>query len=251
MPKVDLDKVKQEAAAITGVFQALLPSLLDGRTEIQTMKAAEELSEINTQWRQTEWIGWWFEFFVASDMVRNVIKAQQGPAYGHTRFDIQKDYVWDLKVHVANKTGDIILNDCEAIDACHEDRGGVGFIIVFGIADFDTGGEFKAWHDALKQADAGGPSDYVMAGLAAGRRSRPRKVSFRPTMIQTLFLHDPSPEADAKGANGILGYFQKGMVNSDGSARRAKYKIRSRSKALEKRWLLSMKAQWPDDPLDL
>lgn len=249
MPPIDLNKVKEEAAAIMGVFNALLPSLLDGRTSIETMKAAEELSDINTQWRQTEWIGWWFEFFVASDAVRQVIKAQPGPSFGHTRFDIQKDYVWDLKVHVDNKQGDIILNDCEAIDACHETRGGVGFIIVFGIADFDRTGEFKAWHDTLKQADMGGPSAYVSAGLAMGRRSRPRKSTFKPTSIRALFLHDPAPEQEVKKADGILGHFQKGLRNADGSARREKYKLRNRSKALQSRWLLTMNARWPDDDL--
>jgi hypothetical protein len=204
-----------EGALIGRTTVERLPSVVDGRAAIEEMKRSG-----SGQWRQMEWIGWWFEHFFTT-VVGPSVGARPGPKFGRTRFDLQREFVWDLKAHPTNeKKSRLILNDCEAIDSCLEMLGGVGFVVVSGRVSYDESGEFKAWHDALK----GGTSAYERERVLRGARSRRRKVAFEPQEVSVFYFN--SGDALAGGLkSGWLGLFQEGMRNSNGRPRRPKYSI--------------------------
>ncbi|MDO8873674.1 MAG: hypothetical protein Q7V05_13240 [Methanoregula sp.] len=119
-----------------------------------------ELKEVDYQWKQMEWIGWYSEHKLFTILTQK-IGGRKGPAFGNTTFDYQKNYVWDFKAHPGKNPKEkinepMILNDREALDLCIQQYQGIGFIVVHGQAVFDSSGEFKAWHDELK----GGHSTY-------------------------------------------------------------------------------------------
>jgi hypothetical protein len=204
---------KEDASKLLVELARTLPARIDGRSAIEQMMA-----EGSRQWRQMEWIGFWFEFFMEQSIVES-LGATRGPRYGSTEFDIKTKYVWDLKVHPDDKPS-LILNDQEAVGKCIDEHGGIGFIILEGKANYDDSGEFKVWHDSLK----GKTSNYEIKRVAEGRRSRKRKVSFSPKNAKAVFI--PDSDALTKAMNeGWLRSFQEGMRNSDGNPRRAKYKI--------------------------
>ena len=115
----------------------------------------------------------------------------------------------------------MILNDAEAIEACIEIHGGVGFIVAVGTARYDEGGSFKMWHDGLK----GGTSSYEVERIRRGAPSRRRKVSFS-TDRYIAFYWDSTAKIGQGRREGWIGTFQEGMRNADGSPRRAKYSVR-------------------------
>jgi hypothetical protein len=167
-----------------------------------------------------EWIGFWFEHLVANELSKK-IAVSVGPTIGNTTFDLSLNYVWDLKAHPESQPDKpMILNDCEAVETCITNHSGFGFVVVVGHAEFDETGHFKAWHDALK----GGRSKYEVKRISRGAQSRRRKREFSPTRIDAVFI--PDAATLRRGLDeGWLGYFQKGMRNSNGTARRSKYQI--------------------------
>lgn len=204
---------EDEAALIIRELEARLPTRVDGRAAIGQMR-----DEGSTQWRQMEWIGFWFEHFFTT-VIGSVVDARPGPAFGRTRFDLQRDHVWDLKAHPhGSRPTPLILNDREAVDRCIEQFDGVGYVIVHGVAEYDESGEFKAWHDTLK----GGVSAYEEARVSRGARSRRRKVTFSPVRVDALYF-STRDDLQAGQREGWVAMFQEGMRNSDGAPRRAKY----------------------------
>jgi hypothetical protein len=208
----------KDASNLLVELTKILPAHIDGKSAIEQM-----MSEGSRQWRQMEWIGFWFEFFVEKPLLES-LGATRGPRYGSTEFDIKSNYVWDLKAHPDDKPS-LILNDQEAVGKCIDEHGGLGFIVLEGKATYDESGEFKAWHDSLK----GKTSSYEKKRAAEGRPSRKRKVSFAPKNAKAIFIPDGAALAGAVD-EGWLKSFQEGMRNSDGNPRRAKYMIPDTSK---------------------
>jgi hypothetical protein len=205
----------REAHIILNNLVQVIPDHIDGRDAIVEMKDAG-----SPNWRQMEWIGFWFEYVVESQL-KSRLGVSVGPSVGRTKFDLVLDHVWDLKVHPQNSASKfLILNDKEAVDSCIEEFGGFGFVVVTGDAEYDESGQFKAWHDGLK----GGRSTYEEERVRRGAPSRRRKIGFCPKAIDAVFLVNQGDVS--RGLNERwLGYFQTGMRNSNGAARRAKYQI--------------------------
>ena len=203
-----------EVNALSVVVEKVLPTVIDGKFAIEVLR-----SEGSSNWRQMEWIGFWFEHVVATQVVPET-GGSRGPTYGRTEFDFQRNFVWDLKVHLDGSDW-LILNDQEAVHACIKDHSGIGYLIVQGTADFDPDGSFKAWHDRLK----GGSSAYEKDRVKRGAPSRRRKISFAPNRILAIWI--PS-SADASRAvkDGWIKGFQEGMRNANGNPRRAKFQIK-------------------------
>jgi hypothetical protein len=206
--------VVEEFIKIALVAKPLLPKTITGKEAILAMKNGG-----SRNWRQMEWIGWWFEYFVETEL-KPRIGNTVGPKYGNTTFDFKLNYVWDLKAHPDHKS-DLLLNDQLAIKNCAKENEGVGFIIVEGAVDYDDDKEtFKNWHDALK----GKQTKYVQDRIARNAPSRRRKTSFTPTSIVGIWL--PSVAEIDKGVqDGWISGFQENMRNADGKPRNAKFKF--------------------------
>jgi hypothetical protein len=137
-----------------------VPRLWNGK------QAILELREADYQWKQMEWIGWYFEF-KARKIVMGGLGGTKGPRYGSTEFDYQGRHVWDFKAHIENAASHpwTIINDKEAVNLCIRSFGGMGIILAYGLAEYDDeGGTFKSWHDQLK----GGRSDYETERIRRG-----------------------------------------------------------------------------------
>lgn len=206
---------EDEARRIMGVLRQRCGRVWDGKTAVLALQKADY------QWRQMEWIGWYFEY-VGRKYLLETLGGTEGPTFGNTRFDYLLNQVWDLKAHPSNGSSRwMILNDKEAIEGCIQVHGGVGFVVVVGIAQFDTDGSFKAWHDRLK----GGISKYEAERVRRRAPSRRRKLSFSVNHY-VAFYWDSQALLEVGRRAGWVGTFQEGMRNADGSPRRAKYSIR-------------------------
>ncbi len=211
-----IDDLSDEARIIRDVLHTHLPQKWDGRKSILALR------EVDYNWRQMEWIGWYLEYFGREALMAHY-GGDDGPRYGKTTFDYQNRYVWDFKAHPSNSPSSkwAVMNDCEAVDRCIAEYGGIGFIIALGEADYNSDQrDFYIWHKELKS----GMSNYEKERVARGAPSRRRKVAFSVEEYITVFFKDRSQVEQAL-QNGWLDYFQKNMRNADGSPRRAKYKI--------------------------
>lgn len=203
-----------EAARICKLLNCNIPKKWDGKVAIL------ELKDADFQWRQMEWIGWYFEFKAKKVLTSKFGKAP-GPRYGSTEFDFKGENVWDFKAHVSNSSSHpwSIINDKEAIDLCVNEYGGVGIVIATGRAELDYDGSFKNWHDHLK----GGKSDYEKERITRGAPSRKRKTAFTIDNLVAFWL---DPESIKIGfREKWIGHFQEGMRNANGSPRRGKYML--------------------------
>ena len=208
----------EEFNYISEAIRKAIPSNLDGREAILKMK-----QEGSPNWRQMEWIGFWFEHFVQSQL-KQIIAAKTGPIYGSTTFDIKRKYVWDLKSHPSNVKS-LILNDAKAIESCIAEQGGLGFIILSGNVEYDDDQmNFKKWHDDLK----GGTSAYEKDRVSRKAPSRRRKTKFEPTKVDGLWFKSFS-EIESSLSKGNMAHFQKGMRNSNGKPRTEKIMIKNAS----------------------
>jgi hypothetical protein len=182
------------------------------------------LKQIDCNWRQMEWIGWYFEHKLFTVLTERM-QGGKGPSFGSASFDYQKRFVWDFKTHPCltpkgTLNDPMILNDKEAVDLCIVKNKGLGFIVVHGKAVYDTTGEFKAWHDELK----GGHSSYEKERIRRGAPSRKRKSAFEIDHIEALFFNNQE-ELDCGVQENWITIFQEGMRNADGSSRRRKYAL--------------------------
>ncbi len=204
----------EELITILDVLETALPRFIDGKHAIITMR-----DEGSRNWRQMEWIGFWFEHFVEKEVVPN-LGGSRGPTYGTTEFDLKKDFVWDLKAH-PRESKSLILNDQEAIQKCISMENGLGFIVVTGDAEYDDSTQsFKKWHDSLK----GGVSSYEKDRVKRGAPSRRRKISFSPKSLHAIWFSNLTDLQEAV-IQGWLKSFQTNMRNSNGKPRPSKYQL--------------------------
>jgi hypothetical protein len=204
---------QDEANKIATVIQNHFSATVYGKNAILEMKRC------GMNWRQMEWPGWYFEEF-GFKFLQSSIGGKIGPRYGNTTFDYQNHFVWDLKLHSLNGGNMLVLNDWEAVREVFLDHNGVGFIIGIAKMEYDITGEFKRWHDNLK----GGVTDYEIKRINRGAPARRRKTAFTLTKLILIFFTDLFYIEKGK-KEGWIREFQRGMRNSNGSARRPKVAI--------------------------
>lgn len=198
---------------IAEILVRKLPTHWDGKFCVNELLAA------NHNWRQMEWIGFWFEF--RARQILAPLGATLGPTFGNVVFDCAIDGVWDFKAHPVSDgaASPAYLNDEEAVLECLKSERHLGWMIAIGEAFYDTDGSFKTWHDELK----GKASPYVLAGAKIGRASRRRKAAFELKGIAWFEFHSAT-ELDTAVCEGWL---QRGLQasqrNSNGKSRRAKF----------------------------
>ncbi len=205
---------KSELEQILSELLPNIPDSISGKEAILQMK-----SEGSPNWKQMEWIGFWFEHLVS----RHLLPAgndQELSKHGKTTFDLKRQFIWDLKSH-PNQSKSLILNDRSAIEECLKEEVGLGFIILSGDVEYDKNGEFKIWHDGLK----GGTSAYEKSRILRNAPSRRRKVNFTPTSVDAYWFSKVS-EIEKCLTEGILAEFQTGMRNSNGKSRKPKIMIK-------------------------
>lgn len=202
------------------VFKALkreleiFPSFWDGKKAILEMKDAEY-----NQWRQNEWIGFYFQYLCDKNLPKVGMKVP-GTKFGRAEFDGNLGIDWDFKVHPmydkdGRKSTILIANDSEATEATVTKNGKTGLIVAMGEATFDNPNTmpFRAWHKKLK----GGDSVYSLRNGARGASKRLYKTSFKVKLINFYILD--------RCELGKQGRFQEGMRNSNGKPRRPKIKV--------------------------
>ncbi len=182
----------------------------------------EFLRKHNYNWKQMEWIGWYFEFR-AKQILKDALGGGPGPSIGNVVIDFAiAGEPWDFKAHPSKRNdGWIYLNDVEAVDTCAAHLGGIGWIIAVGEAAYDTDGSFKAWHAELK----GGESAYEAERKRRGAASRKRKTSFRCTHFLVAKVASADQIKAATDAGLLKANMQAGQRNADGKPRRSKYGI--------------------------
>ena len=200
-----------EGREVATKIGAALPRQISGQDATLQMK------ELGGQWRQMEWPAFFTEFRVAQIM-ESTLGARPGPTIGNMSFDLQRSYVWDLKVHTSNAGKKAPLNDRLATLECLSDYGGLGYIIVSGTSTPDTDGTFKLWQDQLK----GKPSAYVQANQMRGASHRMRKAAFSFQEIHVIWFADHSDLELAQHAGAVTG-FQENFRNSNQKPRRGKF----------------------------
>ncbi len=206
------DRLRQEAQLLVAALAAACPPRWDGRDCVEQMRASEYRN-----WRQTEWVGWYFEFIGLPALIDAF---GGGPvSIGSTEFDYQRDFIWDLKTHAQKDltdprdvAGRTPLNDKEAMELCVQERGTLGFLVLSGRPSFEELAEFDAWHRGL--------------------RGKPRSSSATPRRLKTA-LHPMTVEAyafdgadslrDAEEARALM-LFSQGR-QAGGSTRRPKYQM--------------------------
>ena len=187
-----------------------LPELWDGKECILYMKDND-----SNQWRQMEWIGFYFQFMCERILGRDDFMDIPGPKYGNVEFDGFKTIPWDFKAHSIDKNkfdnGKIPTNGYSETSLAINEFGSVGFIIINGYSDYDDEyASFKHWHDELK----GGTSDYEKERIKRKAPSRRRKINFKPSELVFVILDKDNLDS--------CGKFQSNFRNSDGSPRNAK-----------------------------
>jgi len=186
-----------------------VPRKWDAKSVILEMKNAG-----SKQWRQMEWMGFYFEFLcdkLLSSGTHFAARDEKG-VYGNVQFDGFFEIPWDYKVHATNTSSHhVIVNDRVAIESAVEDYGVVGVIMAIGDVEYnDENRTFQKWHSELK----GGKSDYEKKRIKRGAWSRRRKTKF--TLKQILFIKIDSEVLENAGS------FQGRFRNADGSPRKEK-----------------------------
>jgi hypothetical protein len=183
-----------------------LPRIWDAKSCILELKNADY------NWRQMEWVGFYFEYKTKTILDRYF--AVPGDKYGNVSFDLKGAINWDLKASaIKTDSNDVILNDKEAMDLSVAKDGYHGEIIALCDVEYnDESRSFQRWHTELK----GGMSKYELDRIARNARSRYRKT--RAELVEVLLIVF-APD-DLNG----LKIMQQGR-NSDGSPRRVKYML--------------------------
>ncbi len=204
----------------------ILDALADAlHREWVAIEAIQHLNTVSTNATQLEWQGFYFEERARS-ILRDTIGGDLGPRFGRTTFDYERTRVWDFKAHTAfSRSGSpkhqSILNDCEAVETCLLGRGGVGWVIAVGEATWDEDGSVRRFQQELQ----GGESAYTRQRRAEGRPSRVRKQSFRLKRLIAIEFGSPGELERALEQGWMDGNMQRGMRNSNGRPRRAKYRL--------------------------
>ena len=172
-----------------------------------------ESKEASYQWRQMEWIGWYFEM-----MCRKLLPAGgfsiPGDQVGKICFDAPRSANWDFKAHAIKTHSHLaVLNDVAAMDASVKRHGWHGLIVALLDCEYnDSDRSFQKWHTELK----GGVSAYESARAARTAVSRYRKTF--ALLPEIVFIGiDAEHLCD-------LAVYRQGR-NSNGNPRAPKYMI--------------------------
>lgn len=195
----------KKATREMGQKLSLIPQKWEGKSAILEMKKAG-----STQWKQMEWMGFYFEFLCEKFL--EGIAEIPGLRYGNTSFDALNKIPWDFKMHATNTSSHkIVINDREAIEKGLKEYGAVGIIIAMGDVTYnDEKRKFQKWHEKLK----GKMSEYTKKRIKRGAWSRFRKVAVELRQISFIKIDEKLLEN--------AGSFQRGFRNADGSLRREK-----------------------------
>ena len=186
----------------------------DGKQAILEMKEAGF-----NQWKQMEWIGFYFEFLcnnlLLDTVVDSTVLKDENIKYKNVKFDFFFEIPWDYKAHAINaKNHSIVVNDKEAVVDVVSKYGALGVILSMGEAEYnDKDGSFKRWHSEIK----GGKSQYEKDRIKRGAPSRLRKTKF--ILKQILFIKIDTKTLESAGT------FQRGFRNADGTKRRSKISL--------------------------
>lgn len=187
-----------------------MPKAWDGKSAILEMKEAG-----STQWRQMEWMGFYFEFLCETRF--DGIVDMPGRKYGNTTFDAFCEISWDFKTHAANaKTSKykVVANDVEAMNSTLDDYGYYGMILATGEVEYnDEDRTLKKWHDELK----GEISQYRKKQMGKGGKHRVRKTGFILVNVHFICLNHET-------LNECGSLYHQGK-NSNGEPRPPKYNI--------------------------
>lgn len=198
--------IEDELKKIAEVVIASTPRHMDGMTAIREMKEAEF-----SQWRATEWQGFYFEFIVRPQLI-NALGG--GPKkIGSTTFDYALKRTWDMKVHSSEtrhgeqSSSNCLLNDAASMDLAAAD-GGFGLIILSGIPKYNW--DFTRWHKIFRSGSLEEPKKLLKKTFDA------EKLDFffiptRPRLVEAL-------------KSGELIYFRQGRQPS-GEPRKVKYSL--------------------------
>ena len=202
-----MSKIKPHIAQIETAFRGI-PKLWDGKSAITEMKDAGY-----NQWRQMEWIGFYFQF-LCEQRLGGFFQFQK-PHYGRTSFDGFFHIPFDFKAHATNTSSHtIVVNDREAIESALHEYGSIGLLIAVGDVVYnDEDRSFQKWHDEFK----GETSRYVLQNRERGAWSRLRKFNMTLRQITVCEL--------TRDSLVNCGSFQENFRNSDGSARRKKVSV--------------------------
>jgi hypothetical protein len=202
---------RREATLIRTRLRHLVPGVWKGK------KSVKELKRAKSNWRQTEWPGFYFEH-KANQLLRP-IGGGVGPKYRSIRFDYQRRYVWDFKAHTVEsplRLGSVLTNDKVAIHKCIQLEGGIGFMIACGTATYDA--SFRRWHQSFS-----GPISRYRRSRPVSTTPRRRKSQVHMREIRAVFIRNRASLARAR-REGWLHDFAQGK-NSNGKPRPLKYQI--------------------------
>ena len=196
---------QSEALAIGSRIALATPSFWGGEKCVKQMQEAD-----SSNWRQTEWTGFYFEFCAIPPLINELGGGPQ--QIGHTKFDYCLSRSWDLKAHsVRGNSGSINhssqLNDQESMREAIE-NGGLGLFVLSGEASYDPA--FTSWHREFR-------------GKPAQEGGRPLKSAFKPVRLEAFYIEDSSM-LDAAMRNQQISEFKQGRQPS-GEPRRPKYSI--------------------------
>jgi hypothetical protein len=198
--------LKEELHRISEVVVGKTPRQMDGKLAINEMKEAEF-----SQWRATEWQGFYFEFKVRPELIN---KLGGGPRkIGSTDFDYALVRTWDMKVHSSltrhgkESASNCILNDAESMRMAAS-QSGFGLIILSGEPIYDL--DFTRWHKSF-------------LGNSKCEPKKLLKKSFKPTRIDFFFVPSLQRLEEALEKS-ELKLFKQGRQPS-GEARKVKYSI--------------------------
>lgn len=150
-----MKKFEKEAKEILRIVDCYFPKEFDGMDSILW------LDKYSNNKKQDEWAGFFFEDFCFSILTK-IFGGWKGPRITKSaRFDYQRDYVWDFKMH-SKKGGNgrttewAILNDAEKTDQILEENLGIGYIIAKADFVYDKSGSLKMWRNEVENRDTEG-----------------------------------------------------------------------------------------------
>jgi len=205
--------LEEELKKISQVVIENTPRHMDGVEAIMEMKEAEF-----SQWRATEWQGFYFEFKVRPELINHL---GGGPKkIGSTSFDYALERTWDMKVHSTStrhgkkSTSNCALNDAASMQTAAE-QGGFGLMILSGEPKYDW--DFTRWHKKIRSGSTEEPKKAL-------------KKSFESKRVDFFFIPSKSRLEEAL-ESGELTLYKQGKQPT-GEARKVKYSLNF-SKALE------------------
>lgn len=196
----------KDVVLLQGTLKSL-PTKWDGKQAILKLK------DIDYQWRQMEWMAWYFEA-LCREALPPAGFAIPGKKYGRVEFDSFYSINWDMKVSaIKSDSHRVILNDQKAVDASLESYGCHGIILALVDVEYnDENRSFQKRHSQLK----GGLSDYEKQRIERGATSRYRKTSVDMQQILLPVINRHNKQ--------YLDIHKQGR-NADGAPRNLKYML--------------------------